>query len=338
MPRLRVCCVSHVWAHGGAQLSLIELIDAMTARGVECRVVIPAGGEVPSALAARAIPYLTYHYWPWAWEAPLPRRYRFFNKPVVHLVGAVKLARLVRGWRCDVIVTNTITVSEGALAAKLLRSPHVTHAREFGERQHGLRFEWEPRLSVRLLRMLSTRVVFNSAAMARHYSGQVAAERARGIYNAVSLPPAALAQEVTLEAMELGTSVIGARSGATPELIRDGVHGLLYTPGDPGELADKIELLGRDAHRTRQMGERASRFSRNMFSLDRHGREFLDSLNEIAAERTNRLSGMQLRGTAAAFRARLRTIANRLAARRCCRGSSETASGKSRSSSPRTTG
>jgi glycosyltransferase involved in cell wall biosynthesis len=393
---MRVCFVSHIWAHGGAQLSLIELIDALTARGVECRVVVPAGREVPSALAARAIPYLTFEYWPWARAAPLPRWERFLKKPLVHLVRAVTLARLIRRWRCDVIVTNTITVCEGALAAGLLRVPHVTHAREFGDRDHGLHFEWGPRLSVRLLSMLSMRVVFNSAALAAHYGGQVPAERARVIYNAVSIPPAALAQHkperpldhglafscvlvgwliwgkghedairaiaalvrrgvpvrlkivggggpptyaqslreliaalgvaaqvemvehtsdpwsffreaevalmcsrmeafgrVTIEAMKLGTPVIGARSGGTPELIRDGFNGFLYTPGDAGDLADKIELLARDPHRTREMGKHASQFARDMFTLDRHGREFLDLLEEVTAERSSRSRGIQ---------------------------------------------
>lgn len=388
MARLRVCFVSHVWAHGGAQLSLLELIDALTARDVECRVVVPVGGEVPSALAARAIPYLTHEYWSWARAAPPPGWERFLKTPLVHLRCAVKLARLIRRWDCDVIVTNTITVCEGALAARLLRIPHLTYAREFGDRDHGLHFEWGPRASVRLLSWLSARVVFNSAALATHYRRQVPAERARVIYNAVSLPSAALAQgkparpadlsptfscvlvgwltkgkghedairaiaalvhrgvpvrlkivggggppayaqslreliavlgvaahvemvehtpdpwsffrdadvalmcsrmeafgRVTVEAMKLGTPVIGARSGGTPELIHDGFNGFLYSPGDPGELADKIELLTRDAQLTSQMGERACRLARDTFSLDRLGREFRDLLDEVIAER-----------------------------------------------------
>lgn len=45
---------------------------------------------------------------------------------------------------------------------------------------------------------------------------------------------------VTLENMLTGCLTIGADSGATKELIRDGVTGLLYRQGDYNDLADKI--------------------------------------------------------------------------------------------------
>jgi glycosyltransferase involved in cell wall biosynthesis len=393
---LRVCFVSHLWAHGGAQLSLIELIDTLTARGVECRVVVPEGGDIPSALEERGVPCLAHDYLPWACQVPLARSDRFLKKPVVHLLRAVKLARLIRRWRCDVIVTNTITVCEGALAAFILRVPHITHVREFGDLDHGLYFEWGARLSVRLLSVLSTRVVFNSTALADHYSRQVPAARARVIYNAVSVAPATLARDeplkpfgeracfrcllvgwllpgkghedairaiaelvhrgvpvklkivgeggsgaygrslrelidrlgvaahiemvgpapdpraffgdadvalmcsrmeafgrVTVEAMKLGTPVIGTRSGGTPEIVREGFNGYLYTPGAAGELADKIELLARDRHGAREMGERARRFAMERFSLERHGHEFLEMLHEVTHVRAPRTSDLQ---------------------------------------------
>ena len=45
---------------------------------------------------------------------------------------------------------------------------------------------------------------------------------------------------VTVEGMLAGALVIGANAGATPELIKDGVTGLLYKNGDPEALAEKI--------------------------------------------------------------------------------------------------
>lgn len=46
---------------------------------------------------------------------------------------------------------------------------------------------------------------------------------------------------VTIEAMDAGQFVIGARGGATPEIIDDRGSGLLYTPGNEKELANRIE-------------------------------------------------------------------------------------------------
>lgn len=45
---------------------------------------------------------------------------------------------------------------------------------------------------------------------------------------------------VTIEGMLSGTLVIGANAGATPELIKDGVTGLLYECGNPSDLASKV--------------------------------------------------------------------------------------------------
>lgn len=48
---------------------------------------------------------------------------------------------------------------------------------------------------------------------------------------------------VTVEAMMMGNPVIGADTGATAELIRDGENGYLYQKGNVNDLADKIIRL-----------------------------------------------------------------------------------------------
>lgn len=45
---------------------------------------------------------------------------------------------------------------------------------------------------------------------------------------------------LALHALSEGCPVIGVRAGALPELIKDGVNGLLYPPGEAGMLADQI--------------------------------------------------------------------------------------------------
>jgi glycosyltransferase involved in cell wall biosynthesis len=200
---MRICFVSHSAQDGGAQRSLVDLIDALAARGVESRVVVPEEGYLTEELQPRAVPYVVFRYWPWARETPLPWWDRWFKKPLIHVMRAARLSGRIRRWRCHVIVSNTLTVCEGALAARILGLPHIAYVREFGDLDHGLYFELGARLSVRLLGLLSTRVAFNSAALAKHYRREVPPSRSRVIYNAVSVPtepPTAREESPTPEA------------------------------------------------------------------------------------------------------------------------------------------
>lgn len=61
----------------------------------------------------------------------------------------------------------------------------------------------------------------------------------------------------TAEAMLLGKPVIGTNTGGTPELITDGENGLLYTPGNIDELAQKMAFFIDHPERIQDFGKRA---------------------------------------------------------------------------------
>ncbi|MGE5415148.1 MAG: glycosyltransferase [Acidobacteriota bacterium] len=59
---------------------------------------------------------------------------------------------------------------------------------------------------------------------------------------------------VTLEAMASGLPVVAAASGALPELVGDGENGFLFNPGDPGDLAMKLNMLLDNTEMRKRMG------------------------------------------------------------------------------------
>jgi starch synthase len=59
---------------------------------------------------------------------------------------------------------------------------------------------------------------------------------------------------VNLEAMACGTAVVGSRVGGIPEVVADGVTGLLAAPGDPAALAAALNALITDPGRAAAMG------------------------------------------------------------------------------------
>ncbi|HUS57503.1 MAG TPA: glycosyltransferase [Planctomycetota bacterium] len=88
---------------------------------------------------------------------------------------------------------------------------------------------------------------------------------------------------VIAEAMAHGRPVIGADAGATPELVQDGVNGVLYRSGDTRDLAEKICRLMAQPNLLREMGQNAARIAQQRFSNEKYGeameRIFLDVLN-----------------------------------------------------------
>ncbi len=71
-----------------------------------------------------------------------------------------------------------------------------------------------------------------------------------------------------LEYMAAGRPIVATAVGAAPELIEDGVHGLLVPPGDAGRLAAAINRLLWQPRLARRLGEAALRRAH-----ERYGRE-----------------------------------------------------------------
>jgi glycosyltransferase involved in cell wall biosynthesis len=59
---------------------------------------------------------------------------------------------------------------------------------------------------------------------------------------------------VFLEAWSFGIPVVGCRAGAIPEVVEDGVTGLLMSPGDSAELANCVSRLIYDPGEAKRMG------------------------------------------------------------------------------------
>lgn len=75
---------------------------------------------------------------------------------------------------------------------------------------------------------------------------------------------------VTVEAMLAGKPVIGTDSGGTPEIVEDGVTGLLYPPGDHAALAQRIRALLEQPERCRAMGLDGRLRAEALFSMHRY--------------------------------------------------------------------
>lgn len=71
-----------------------------------------------------------------------------------------------------------------------------------------------------------------------------------------------------IEAMRAGLPIVASRVGGVPEIIEDGVSGILYDPGDEVALAAALERLWRDPEQARRLGAAARRKYGERFTVD----------------------------------------------------------------------
>ncbi len=90
-----------------------------------------------------------------------------------------------------------------------------------------------------------------------------------------------------LEAMACGCCPVGSRVGGTPELIEDGLRGLLFESGNLNELSEKLAVLIQDGQlRSRLAGNAAEFAARDLsmqVALDRIGRIYEEGLAKKGA-------------------------------------------------------
>ena len=108
--------------------------------------------------------------------------------------------------------------------------------------------------------------------LARRYSASEIAFTP-SIYEGFGLPPA--------EAMSCGVPVVATTAGALPEVVEDGVTGILVPPADAPALAAAIKRLVGDEELRGRMGEKGKERVRRCFSWERAAKEVVEIYKEV---------------------------------------------------------
>ena len=88
---------------------------------------------------------------------------------------------------------------------------------------------------------------------------------------------------VAMEAMGSGAPVVATRHSGLPELIEDGVTGLLVPEGDPDAIADAISSVMQDLERAKRIGSQARRHIRTAFDGERQNELLFRQLQALRA-------------------------------------------------------
>jgi glycosyltransferase involved in cell wall biosynthesis len=150
--RLRILFVAHDSQLQGAQLALLNILRNLDRSLFVPFVVSPKTGPFTEEIARMGIPVATglvmrwvFRLTPVSFMAALSAPWKLIRTPAIIalFIGGlpVRLGRLLlflRRHQIDLVYTNTITVADGAIAAKFARRPHIWHLHENIDATEGL--------------------------------------------------------------------------------------------------------------------------------------------------------------------------------------------------------
>lgn len=94
---------------------------------------------------------------------------------------------------------------------------------------------------------------------------------------------------VLVEAMACGVPVIATRSGGVPEIVREGIDGILVTPGSVSEVGEAVLKLLRD-ERLRNRLSAAGIKRAEEFSLEKHVNQMVQVFEETLKHHAGRIA------------------------------------------------
>ncbi len=93
-----------------------------------------------------------------------------------------------------------------------------------------------------------------------------------------------------LESFACGKTVIGARIGGIPELVRDNETGLTFEPGNSDDLSSKIRYLNDNPDKRLRMGENARSFVEQKLNAETHYLKIMGIYNAVIKHNKLRIS------------------------------------------------
>jgi glycosyltransferase involved in cell wall biosynthesis len=88
---------------------------------------------------------------------------------------------------------------------------------------------------------------------------------------------------VTFEYLVAGKPIVGANSGATPEMVKDNINGYLYTPGNAESLANAVKHYVDNKQLINKHGQASKQIAKGMMA----GKHNIDELYKKMVEATN---------------------------------------------------
>lgn len=171
---------------GGANLCLLETIEALLNVGMRVQMFVPDVGELSEKLQCMQIPvsFVPLEYWVGN-AGPLQWRLRLLARGFPSFFA---VARSIKNASPDIVITNTITSPSGAIGARIAGIPHIWHLHElFGSHGHDLVLNLGRFATFKVINALSKRIVVVSEAAIELYREHLPPHKLARIYQPVNV-------------------------------------------------------------------------------------------------------------------------------------------------------
>lgn len=175
---MKLVFLSHQGDTGGATSAMLEGIEALVARGHAAEVWMPAPGTLIPKLDALGVAHRIVDLPPWA----STKRRKAWRLRWRTWRTSAPLARALRAAKPDMVVTNTMVMGVGALAAEAAGIPHAWWIHEFGSEDHGLEFANGDAGAARIMTRTTGIAIVNSDAVGEKYARFLPPERIVRVY------------------------------------------------------------------------------------------------------------------------------------------------------------
>ena len=193
---LSVCFFSHSAELYGAERILLELVkELIEDYGVICTVVLPRSGPLKEKLekAGAATCIIDYSWWYDQKILPDEQITELCINSASNLL--YNLRQTLSIINPDIIITNTMSVPWGAIAASFLRKPHIWFVQEFGEADHGLKTFLPFNTTLEIIKNLSAIILTPSKAVKRMLFPNLTRKKALTVYHYINIPPTIIYQD-----------------------------------------------------------------------------------------------------------------------------------------------
>ena len=162
---LKIAVVLHSDGLEGTGRSHIEMVSELVASGIEVHSFLPQdqSGLKSVLIQLGSVVHIVGDL-PWWTESS--------NLSIRNLISS-NLVYLIRRLDPDLILTQTGVIAQGAIAAKILRKPHIWYLREFIGLQQGLRIPFQKEAFASIVLELSERVITNSEGIAKYFYQEI---------------------------------------------------------------------------------------------------------------------------------------------------------------------